>query len=78
MVATSRALEQYRTLDPQFSSTREYALINDLKEAVEAGEEEQFSDKLFQYDQMSPLDKWKTTLLVRVKNAIVNAEEDYA
>ena len=78
MVATGRALEQYRTMDPQFASTREYALINDLKEAVEAGEEEQFSDKLFQYDQMSPMDKWKTTLMLRVKNAIENEEEDYA
>jgi alpha-soluble NSF attachment protein len=78
MVGASRALEQYRELDPSFTSTREFMLLNDLKSAVEAGEEEAFSDKLFQYDQMSPLDKWSTTLLLRVKNAIENKEEDFS
>lgn len=77
-VATTRALEKYRDLDPTFSSTREHQLIVDLAEAVEAGEEEQFADKLFQYDQMSKLDKWKTTILLRVKNAIEEKGEDFS
>lgn len=77
-VATTRALEKYRDLDPTFSSTREHQLVVDLAEAVEAGEEEQFADKLFQYDQMSKLDKWKTTILLRVKNAIEEKGEDFS
>ena len=59
MVATQRALASYRDLDPTFASTREHQLLNDLAEAVEQGDQEVFADKLFQFDQMSKLDKWK-------------------
>lgn len=78
LVETNRALESYRELDPTFASTREHQLLVDLLAAVEAGDQEQFSDKLFQYDQLSKLDKWKTTLLLRVKNNIEEAEEDFS
>ena len=78
MVATSRALESYRDLDPTFASTREHQLLADLAEAVEQGDQEVFADKLFQYDQLSKLDKWKTTLLLRVKNSIEEKGEDFS
>jgi alpha-soluble NSF attachment protein len=77
-VATGRAFEKYRDLDPTFPSTREHQLLVDLAEAVEAGDQEQFADKLFQYDQMSKLDKWKTTILLRVKNAIEEKGDDFS
>lgn len=38
--------------------------------AVENQDEEAFEEKLFGYDQMSKLDKWKTTILLRVKKEI--------
>ncbi|KAI1388857.1 TPR-like protein [Hypoxylon trugodes] len=78
LVATNRALEKFRDLDPTFPSTREHQLLVDLAGAVEAGDQDQFTDKLFQYDQMSKLDKWKTTILVRVKNSIEEAGEDFS
>ncbi|OTB11982.1 hypothetical protein K445DRAFT_77299 [Daldinia sp. EC12] len=78
MVATNRALEKYRDQDPTFPSTREHQLLVDLATAVEAGDQDQFTDKLFQYDQLSKLDKWKTTILVRVKNNIEEAGEDFS
>ncbi|KAI1473986.1 TPR-like protein [Daldinia eschscholtzii] len=78
MVATNRALEKYRDQDPTFPSTREHQLLVDLAAAVEAGDQDQFTDKLFQYDQLSKLDKWKTTILVRVKNNIEEAGEDFS
>ena len=77
-VATSRALDSYRDLDPGFTQTREHQLLVDLSEAVEEGDQEKFSDKLFQFDQMSKLDKWKTTLLLRVKENIEGKEEDFS
>ena len=73
-----QALEKYREMDPTFPSTREHQLLVDLIEAVEAGDQEAFADKLFQYDQMSKLDKWKTTILLRVKNAIEERGEDFS
>ncbi|KAI2634326.1 TPR-like protein [Hypomontagnella submonticulosa] len=78
LVATNRALEKFRDLDPTFPSTREHQLLVDLAGAIEAGDQDQFTDKLFQYDQLSKLDKWKTTILVRVKNSIEEAGEDFS
>ena len=77
-VATNRALESYRDLDPSFAQTREHQLLGDLVEAVEEGDQEKFADKLFQFDQMSKLDKWKTTLLLRVKEGIEEKGEDFS
>lgn len=78
VVATNRAFEKYRDLDPSFPSTREHQLLVDLLATVEAGDQEAFADKLFQYDQMSKLDKWKTTILLRIKNAIEEKGEDFS
>ena len=78
MVATSRALEAYRDLDPTFMSTREHQLLVDLAETVETGEQDAFAEKLLQFDQLSKLDKWKTTLLLRVKNNIEDRGEDFS
>ena len=78
LVATNRALDTYRDLDPSFASTRENMLLTDLATAVHDGDQDAFTDKLFQYDQLSKLDKWKTTLLLRVKEGIVNKEEDFS
>ncbi|KAH8705637.1 vesicular-fusion protein sec17 [Talaromyces proteolyticus] len=78
LVATNRALESYRNIDPTFASTREHQLLVDLSEAVEQGEQDAFADKLFQFDQLSKLDKWKTTLFLRIKDTIEEIEEDFS
>lgn len=77
-VATKRALEQYSELDSTFPGTREYMLLNDLVQCVEQGDQDAFAEKLFHFDQLSKLDKWKTTLLLRVKNNIEKEEEDFS
>lgn len=78
MVATNRALESYRDVDTTFASQREHQLLVDLVQTIEQGDQEAFADRLFQYDQLSKLDKWKTTLLLRVKNNIEEAVEDFS
>ncbi|PSS00523.1 alpha-soluble NSF attachment protein [Coniella lustricola] len=70
MIATQRAIEKYCEMDPTFASQREHQLLADLVQTIEDGDQEKFSDKLYAYDQMSKLDKWKTTLLLRVKGNI--------
>ena len=77
-VATQRALANYREMDNSFGQTRENMLLGDLVGCVEEGDQEAFADKLFQFDQLSKLDKWKTTLLLRVKNGIGEKEEDFS
>ncbi|KAF8454600.1 soluble NSF attachment protein [Terfezia claveryi] len=76
MIATRRALETYVDLDMAFPSTREYQLLTEIAEAVENGDSDLFEEKVFAYDQLSKLDKWKTTMLLRIKETI--AAEDFA
>jgi alpha-soluble NSF attachment protein len=78
LVATKRALEMYKEWDNSFVQQRECLLLEDLVHCVEEGDQDGFSEKLFQYDQMSKLDKWKTGLLLRVKGTIEKEEEDFS
>jgi alpha-soluble NSF attachment protein len=78
IVSAKRNLEKYAEKDPIFGSQREYQLLKDLTEAVEEGNQEVFTDKLFAYDQMSKLDKWKTTILVKIKNQIEEADNEFS
>lgn len=47
-------------------------------QTIEQGDQDAFADKLFQFDQLSKLDKWKTTLFLRIKNNIEAQEEDFS
>jgi alpha-soluble NSF attachment protein len=78
MVAVNRAFENYRNMDSTFASTKEHQLLVDLAEAVDAGDQVAFGDKLFQYDQISKLDNWKTAILLKIKNSIEEKEEDFS
>jgi alpha-soluble NSF attachment protein len=78
LVGAKQGLDKYRELDPSFTQQREHQLLADLTDAVEQGDQEAFADKLFQYDQLSKLDKWKTTLLLRIKNGIEEVGEDFS
>ncbi|KAH3945330.1 hypothetical protein HBH70_054400 [Parastagonospora nodorum] len=77
-VGVNAALDRYRDLDPSFVQQREHQLLVDLTQAVQDGDQEMFADKLFQYDQLSKLDKWKTTLLLRIKGTIEETGEDFS
>ena len=78
MVATARAYDEYRGKHGQFVTTREFQLLNDLKEAVDQGEQDVFADRLFQFDQMQKLNKWQTTILLRIKEKVEEKDEDFS
>lgn len=44
--------------------------VQEIADAVENGDTDVFEEKVFSYDQMSKLDKWKTTMLLRIKETI--------
>ncbi|KAI5670416.1 hypothetical protein M9H77_10780 [Catharanthus roseus] len=69
-VAINNALERYQELDPTFSGTREFRLLRDLAVAVDEEDVAKFTDAVKEYDSMTQLDSWKTTLLLRVKEAL--------
>jgi alpha-soluble NSF attachment protein len=78
LVSTQRAIQKYAEMDASFVSQRENLLLNDLYQAFEQGDADAFTDRLFQYDQISKLDKWKTSMLVKVKNKIPRGEASEA
>ncbi|XP_075484833.1 alpha-soluble NSF attachment protein-like [Primulina tabacum] len=69
-VAINNALERYQELDPTFSGTRAYKLLVELAAAVDEENVAKFTDAVKEFDSMTQLDAWKTTLLLRVKEAV--------
>jgi alpha-soluble NSF attachment protein len=78
LVSARRNLDRYKEKDPTFASQREYQLLSDLVDAIDDGNQEVFTDKLFAYNQMSPLDKWKTEIFLRIKNQIEEADNEFS
>ncbi|XP_052186582.1 alpha-soluble NSF attachment protein [Diospyros lotus] len=70
VVAINNALERYQDLDPTFSGTREYKLLAALADAIDQEDVAKFTDAVKEFDSMTQLDAWKTTLLLRVKEAL--------
>ncbi|KAF8477441.1 vesicular-fusion protein sec17 [Kalaharituber pfeilii] len=78
MVATQRALDSYVEMDNTFPATKEFQLLSDLITAVQQSDMEMYEGKLFEYDQLSKLDKWKTSILLKIKKTAFADEEDLA
>ncbi|XP_020522507.1 alpha-soluble NSF attachment protein isoform X2 [Amborella trichopoda] len=78
IVGITNALERYQELDPTFSGTREYKFLADLASAIDEEDVEKFTEVVKEYDSMTRLDAWKTSLLLRAKNALKakEVEED--
>ena len=69
-VAITNALERYQELDPTFSGTREYKFLADIASSIDEEDVTKFTDVVKEFDSMTPLDSWKTTLLLRVKEKL--------
>mmetsp|Transcript_44279 Transcript_44279/g.139694 ORF Transcript_44279/g.139694 Transcript_44279/m.139694 type:complete len:268 (-) Transcript_44279:190-993(-) len=74
VIAFKRAVDRYQDLDVSFSDTRECKLLQDLGEAYEEQDVEKFTNAVFEFDQISKLDKWKTSLLLKVKNQLKESD----
>lgn len=69
-VAAKRNLAKYSALDTTFSSTREAKFVNILVEAIEAGDPDMFTGAVYEFDQVTKLDNWKTNILLKIKRGI--------
>ncbi|KAL7747230.1 vesicular-fusion protein S17 [Sorochytrium milnesiophthora] len=69
-VGAQRALEKYNDMDMSFSTTRECTFLKSLLEALEAGDAEMYTACVVDYNRLTQLDNWKTTILLRIKNSI--------
>lgn len=78
-IGVMNAVDKYDELDPSFNGTRERDLLLKCAKAFENGDQDEFSSAVADFDSMSRLDAWKTTMLLKAKKRIVarqEAEED--
>lgn len=69
-IAAQQATDRYQTLDYTFGSAREGKFASQLIECVEGFDAEGFATACYEYDRVSKLDPWKTSILVKVKRTI--------
>jgi len=69
-IAASQALTRYQNLDFTFADSREGKFSAILTQCLEEFDSEGFATACFDYDRVSKLDPWKTTMLVKVKRSI--------
>lgn len=69
-VGASQALSRFDSLDYTFADAREGKFAKQLVECVEQFDPEGFATACFEYDRISKLDPWKTSMLVKVKRSI--------
>lgn len=70
VVGTKRALERYAEMDPSFVQSREYKFLLAIVDAYEAGNQEEFTNQVAEFDAMMKLDSWKTAILLNIKRSI--------
>ncbi|CAG8532074.1 26530_t:CDS:2 [Dentiscutata erythropus] len=69
-IGAKRAIERYCDMDVTFASTRECQFLKAILEAVENDDIESFTNRVVEFDQLTKLDNWKTTILLRIKKGI--------
>jgi alpha-soluble NSF attachment protein len=69
---------EYCSLDPTFEETREDNLIVGCMDAIDEGDMEAFATACNEFDEITKLDSWQTTLLLKAKNGIDNPTGDDA
>ncbi|KAJ2490588.1 vesicular-fusion protein S17 [Coemansia sp. RSA 2050] len=75
-VGAAEALERYKDLDPSFGTTRECLFLSQVVVDITNGDLQSFTNHIAEFDRVSQLDNWKTTLLLRIKSRISEAEDD--
>ena len=69
-VGAEQALQRYEGVDYTFGESREGKLAQQLVDCVERFDAEALATACFEYDRISKLDPWKTSMLVKVKRSI--------
>eukprot|EP00536_Pseudo-nitzschia_multiseries_P001667 jgi/Psemu1/234886/estExt_Genewise1.C_210142 len=75
-VGAEQANAKYESLDYTFADSREGKLALDLTEAVKGFDVEGFATACFEYDRISKLNPWQTSILVKVKRSIDEGGDD--
>jgi len=77
LIGAQKALDNYKSWDASFASSRECKFSEDIMQAVEKYDVDAFTQGVVDYDSMSKLDNWKTKILLKIKQGIqANSSED--
>uniref|UniRef100_A0A3P9IY62 Uncharacterized protein n=2 Tax=Oryzias latipes TaxID=8090 RepID=A0A3P9IY62_ORYLA len=69
------AVQKYEEMFPAFSDSRECKLLKKLLDACEEQNVDAYTDSVKEFDSISRLDQWLTTMLLRIKKTIQDDEE---
>ncbi|CAI2355030.1 unnamed protein product [Caenorhabditis sp. 36 PRJEB53466] len=75
-INTQQALQRYENASPAFSDSRECKFVKELLAALEEKNEETFTEGVANFDKLTKLDPWSTSLLLKVKRTIEGEDED--
>jgi len=70
------AIEGYADLSELFRNTREHNLVSALVLDMQNGSADDFSQHLQEFDEISPIDEWKTNRLLEAKAYFTRDDED--
>uniref|UniRef100_A0A7N4NGW9 NSF attachment protein alpha n=1 Tax=Sarcophilus harrisii TaxID=9305 RepID=A0A7N4NGW9_SARHA len=76
MLNAKLAVQKYEEMFPAFSDSRECKLVKKLLDAHEEQNVDSYTESVKEYDTISRLDQWLTTMLLRIKKTIQGDEED--
>uniref|UniRef100_A0A3Q4AP03 Uncharacterized protein n=1 Tax=Mola mola TaxID=94237 RepID=A0A3Q4AP03_MOLML len=76
MLNAKLAVQKYEEMFPAFSDSRECKLLKKLLDAYEEQNVDAYTDSVKEYDTISRLDQWLTTMLLRIKKTIQDDESD--
>lgn len=74
-VALHDDIERYKDMDYTFGNSRECKLIEKLMQCLDDYDVDAFTDAVYDFDQISTLDPWRTARLLNVKQTIQKAGE---
>lgn len=70
------ALQKYLDMDVNFPGTREATLAESLLDALENGKVDDFTSALRDYDRITRLDNWKSSMLLKAKQLLETDADD--
>lgn len=76
MLNARLSLQRYEEMHPAFSDSRECKLVKKLLDAYEEQDVDAYTDAVKNFDSISRLDQWTTTMLLRIKKQIESDESD--
>ncbi|CAK9436343.1 uncharacterized protein LODBEIA_P09010 [Lodderomyces beijingensis] len=74
-VEAEKRMEKFAEDDPNWTNSRKFKLVEGILESIQNGDVEDFSDKVFEFDKFSKLDKLKTQLLLKIKTSVVDNDD---